>query len=53
MCGGEGDGCAKGSFSVVSKGGVSLFVRHGDSRAGGMLSTLDWEGELLRVDIRI
>ena len=49
----EGDGCAKGSIYSVPKEGVLLFFRHGDSRGGGMLSTLDWEGELLRVDIRI
>jgi len=37
----------------VSKEGVLLFFRLGDSRGGGMPSTLDLEDELLRVDIRI
>jgi len=49
----EGDGCAKGRVYSVPKEGVFLFFGHGDSRGGGMPSTLDWEGELLRVDIRI
>ena len=52
-CGGEGDACAKGGFSAVPKEGVLLFLRHGDSRGGGMPSTLAWEDELWWVDIRI
>ena len=52
-CVGQGDGCAKGRIYSVPKKGVLLFFRHGDSRGGEMPSTLDWEGKLLRVDIRI
>ena len=37
----------------VPKEGVFLFFGHGDSRGGRMPSTLDWEDELLRVDIWI
>ena len=52
-CVGQGEGYAEGSIYSVPKEGVLLFFGHGDSRGGGMPSTLDWEGELLRVDIRI
>lgn len=52
-CVGQGEGYAEGRIYSVPKEGVFLFFGHGDSRGGGMLSTLDWEGELLRVDIRI
>lgn len=49
----EGDGFAKGRIYSVPKEGVFLFFRHGDSRGGEMPSALDWEDELLWVDIRI
>ena len=52
-CGGEGNGCAEGRIYSVPKEGVLLFFRHGDSRGGGMPSTLHWEDELWWVDIRI
>ena len=52
-CGGESEDYAEGEIYSVPKEGVSLFFGHGDSRGGGMPSSLDWEGELLRVDIWI
>ena len=52
-CGGEGDGCAKGSIYSVPKEGVLLFFWHGNIPGGWMPSTLDWEGEIWWVDIRI
>ena len=52
-CVGQGEGYAKGRIYSVPKEGVLLFFRHGDSRGGGMPSSLDWEDELWWVDIWI